>query len=176
MSQKTTKSIASTRFDRAIPFPKHMILQIVREVEEGLSRKEACAQYGMAYCTIGEWMIRYGSEIYQSNRKKIFSLQQKRNIINAIVEKRMTKNEACLAYKIRKNVLNAWVLKSKREDQELGKPNNFDMNVMADCAVDSCMEKELIHAKLKIKALETMIDIAEEQFKINIRKKSGAKQ
>ena len=31
-------------------------------------------------------------------------------------------------------------------------------------------------AKLKIAALETMIDLAEEQFKINIRKKYGAKQ
>ena len=176
MLQKTTKSIASTRSDRTSPFPKQMILHIVQQVEEGISRKEACAQYGMAYCTLGEWMTRYGSENYQSNRKRIFSLCQKRKIIDAIVENTMTKNEACLAYKIRKNVLNAWLLKCKREDHELVGPNNFDMNVMADPPADTCMEKELIHAKLKIKALETMIDIAEQQFKINIRKKSGAKQ
>ena len=37
-------------------------------------------------------------------------------------------------------------------------------------------QKELAEAKLKIAALETMIDIAEEQFKISIRKKPGAKQ
>ncbi len=37
-------------------------------------------------------------------------------------------------------------------------------------------EKELADAKLTIAALETMIDIAEEQFKISIRKKLGAKQ
>ncbi len=37
-------------------------------------------------------------------------------------------------------------------------------------------QKDLADAKLKITALETMIDIAEEQFKISIRKKSGAKQ
>ena len=38
------------------------------------------------------------------------------------------------------------------------------------------LKKALEEANLKIKALDTMIDIAEEQLKINIRKKSGARQ
>lgn len=38
------------------------------------------------------------------------------------------------------------------------------------------MEKELEHAQMKNIALETMIDVAEEQLKIKIRKKSGPKQ
>ncbi|MNF06951.1 hypothetical protein D3C87_1991320 [compost metagenome] len=38
------------------------------------------------------------------------------------------------------------------------------------------LQKALMEANLKIKALDTMIDIAEEQLKIDIRKKSGAKQ
>lgn len=37
------------------------------------------------------------------------------------------------------------------------------------------LQKELALAKAKIATLETMIDIAEEQFKIEIRKKSGTK-
>ena len=37
-------------------------------------------------------------------------------------------------------------------------------------------EKQLEHAQMKNIALETMIDIAEEQLKIVIRKKSGPKQ
>jgi hypothetical protein len=36
--------------------------------------------------------------------------------------------------------------------------------------------KKLQEAELKVKALNTMIDVAEEQFKISIRKKPGAKQ
>jgi hypothetical protein len=35
---------------------------------------------------------------------------------------------------------------------------------------------DLADAKLRVTALETVIDSAEEQFKISIRKKSGAKQ
>jgi len=38
------------------------------------------------------------------------------------------------------------------------------------------LEKDLENEKLRIKALNTMIDIAEKELKISIRKKSGAKQ
>lgn len=38
------------------------------------------------------------------------------------------------------------------------------------------MEKQLEEAQMKNTALETMIDVAEEQLKISIRKKSGPKQ
>ena len=38
------------------------------------------------------------------------------------------------------------------------------------------LERALQEAELKIKALNTLIDVAEEQLKIDIRKKSGAKQ
>ena len=37
-------------------------------------------------------------------------------------------------------------------------------------------EQELEYEKLRTKALNTLIDIAEEELKISIRKKSGAKQ
>jgi len=38
------------------------------------------------------------------------------------------------------------------------------------------LQQQLQEAQLKIAALETMIEIAEKQFKIEIRKKPGAKQ
>ena len=38
------------------------------------------------------------------------------------------------------------------------------------------LKQELTYEKLKSEALSEMIDIAEEEFKISIRKKSGAKQ
>ena len=38
------------------------------------------------------------------------------------------------------------------------------------------LQKALEEAQMKIKALNTLIDVAEEQLKIDIRKKSGAKQ
>ncbi len=38
------------------------------------------------------------------------------------------------------------------------------------------LQEQLAYANLKIAALNTLIDVAEEQLKINIRKKPGAKQ
>ena len=38
------------------------------------------------------------------------------------------------------------------------------------------LEKRLKRSELKVELLETMIDIAESQFNLDIRKKSGAKQ
>jgi transposase len=41
---------------------------------------------------------------------------------------------------------------------------------------NEALQKALQEAELKIKALNTLIDVAEEQLKIDIRKKSGAKR
>jgi len=38
------------------------------------------------------------------------------------------------------------------------------------------LQKQLSNSELKTEALETMIDIAEEELNISIRKKSGSKQ
>jgi transposase len=38
------------------------------------------------------------------------------------------------------------------------------------------LEIQLKHAELKSEMLETMIDLAEEEFKLDIRKKSGTNQ
>lgn len=46
-------------------------------------------------------------------------------------------------------------------------------NVAADT---QSLEEQLAYAQLKIQALETLIDIAEEKLNVDIRKKSGARQ
>ena len=56
----------------------------------------------------------------------------------------------------------------------------MDINEARSEAVSSedaaALKKALEQAELKIKALNTLIDVAEEQFKIPIRKKPGARQ
>lgn len=176
MTSKTTSHIRSKRINPTAQFHKKMILQIVREVEEGISRKEACDKYGMAYGTLGEWMRRYGSEYYQATKRTSFSVQQRRSITRAIGEGRMTKGEARLIHKMSKKTLNTWLHQAKQEENELVCFNPNDMAVKQINYPGIELPNELAEARLKIKALETMIDIAEEQFKIAIRKKSGAKQ
>lgn len=176
MSQKKYKSIPSTRDDRTSRFSKALVVQIVREVEEGLSRKEACSRYGMAYCTLGEWMSRFGSAEYRAGKRLHFSIHQRRGIVRAIQQKRMTKAEAHLIHKVGKKTLSTWLREAKQEDNDLVGFNQQNMTAKQIDYSGIELQHELAEARLKIKALETMIDIAEQQFKISIRKKSGAKQ
>jgi len=73
-----------------------------------------------------------------------------------------------------------WVREYKGENTELSSPKPDDMakNKPVDPkeAEILALKKALEYANLKIRALDTMIDIAEEQLKIDIRKKSGAKR
>lgn len=59
MSIKTVHQIRSTRTDSQFNFSEKQIVSIVEEVCNGLTRKEACIKYGIAYGTIGQWMKRY---------------------------------------------------------------------------------------------------------------------
>lgn len=173
---KKYKSIPSKRSDPGTRFHKQLILQIVREVEDGLPRKDACGKYEMAYSTLGEWMTRFGSAGYHASKRAHFSIHQRRSIVRALQEGRMTKDEAHLMHKVGKKTLTTWLREAVQEDNELVCFNHNDMAVKQIDYFGTELQNELAEARLKIKALETMIDIAEEQFKIAIRKKSGAKQ
>jgi transposase-like protein len=139
-------------------------MQIVQEVESGsLSPKQACIKYGMGYGTITVWMGKYGSVA----KRRVFTQQQKRSVVRSVIDGRVTKKEACIANQIEQGLLNVWIRKYKEESGELPTSN---------LETSASQTDELREAQLRIRALETMIDIAEEEFKISIRKKSGAKQ
>lgn len=176
MLVKKRNYINSTRSNPASQFDKRLIFQIVKEVEEGLPRKEACSIYGMAYCTMNEWIRKYASESYRSTQRGVFTDQQRRKIVRLIQDRKITKQQAQKLYKVGKKALNDWLLSAKKEEAELVRFNHNDMTIepINYSSAEAC--KQLKEANLKIKALETMIDIAEQQFKISIRKKSGAKQ
>src|SRR5882724_10714169 len=171
-----SKRSGSSKFER---FGKNFIRAVVKEVEEGLSKREACDKYGMSSAILYDWVVKYGSDASRVNRLPRFTAQQRRSIIRAIREGRMTIKEAKLAYKITgRDTVRRWIRESNQENAELtamNKPGKKSPpSKLSDQQRD--LQKELADAKLKIAALETMIDIAEEQLKINIRKKPGAKQ
>ena len=169
------KSIPSSRENPHLQFGRKKILQILQEIEGGLSRKEACQRYGMAYSTITEWFGLYGSEQYQAIKRRRFSVLQKRSIIQSVLVGRMTKDEACVAFKLSKKLLGSWILQFQRDSEAVVNNHSVmqDANTTTTAPTDPI---ELQQAKLKIEALETLIDIAEQELKISIRKKCGAKQ
>lgn len=162
-------------------YDKRLILKIVKEVEAGLPRKEAKRIYNLGKSSLDLWMNRFGSEHYHENlKRKSYTKLQKRTIVTSIEQGRMTIKEAQTAYSIKtEKTIRDWLLHYKEEKVDLciemrpqmakDKPSSKDLEKEA-------LHKALQEAELKIKALNTLIDVAEEQLKIDIRKKSGAKQ
>jgi transposase len=156
-------------------FSRHCITQVLAELESGYSRTETCEKYGIGHTTLREWIVRYGSKEYLATTKQWFTDQQRRSVVRNVVEGRMTIPEANLAYKIKgKRTISGWI---KKYDL-----NNDDIDLKQSIMVPSSdslqqdLQKALTASRLKVLALETMIDVAEQELKIKIRKKSGARQ
>ena len=89
----------------------------------------------------------------------------------------MSVQEVQAAYHIASgSTVRRWVRVYKQQNRELTvlHQSSSDMSSLPDTT--NQQDKELQQAKLKIAALEAMIDVAEQHYTISIRKKPGAKQ
>ena len=177
MTKKSSKHVGSTRSNPQAKFSKKQIETIVEQIESGdLSRTEACHKYGMAYGTVLDWMKRNSSS---SAAKRVqLSPQQRRQVASAVVEGRMTIAEAQAAYNIASgSTVRRWGRVYKQQNRELTALHQSSPQMPASTdTTTNQQDKELQQARLKIAALETIIDVAEQHFNISIRKKPGAKQ
>lgn len=162
-------------------FSKQTILEVVHALERGATRREIINRYGMAKSTLSEWMREYGSPAYHASIKPL-SVTDRRSLVRGIEEGRMTPAEAKAAYNLSSTrVVKRYLREAEKEKAELQRiATLMDKNEVRSEAISSedikALKKALEEAELKIKALNTLIDIAEDQFKIPIRKKPGAKQ
>lgn len=160
---------------------KQIIKEAVANVESGISRLLVCKDYRISMSCLSNWMRLYGSEDYHRNKPHSFTVQQKRSILRHIEQGEMTMRQAMSVYNTGESTIYSWHRQCKQEDTALNAANTSVMQKLSTntnlSGTNSLeLEKALAEAKLKIAALETMIDLAEQQFKIKIRKKSGAKQ
>lgn len=177
MESKETEFIYSERSSVKQKFDKRLIQHIVDLVEQGVPRRDLIQRYGMASCTLGDWVRRYGANIPKYKR---YTQAEKRSVIRAI-ESGMSVKQAQIAFNISyPGVIRSWIKKFKQENADLSVPKPIEMaKRTTGTSQDSelkALQKALEEANLKIRALDTMIDIAEEKLKIDIRKKSGARQ
>lgn len=175
------QEVYASREHKQSRYDKRLILKVVKEVEAGLPRKEANRIYGLGKSTLHGWMRDYGSLNYQQNiKRKSFSNLQKCTVLTAIEQGRMSIKEAQTAYGIKtEKIIRTWLTLYKAEKVELcviTEPVMAKKTKPFSAAHAEALQKALEEAELKIKALKTLIDVAEEQLKIDIRKKSGAKQ
>jgi transposase len=178
MSLENDKKELPARKTQRGHFDKLVIQKIVEAIEGGMPRSEVCLIYGVSRSTVCGWMREYGSASYQVSKKGQLNNAQKRSMIRAIREGRMTLQEAKLAYNMKSYTAVLTILRQDQEKSELEATMDTKDKAIpqGEDEEKKALKKALEEAELKIKALNTLIDVAEDQFKIPIRKKPGAKQ
>ena len=174
-----TKENFVKRANKHDVFDIRLIKEIVKSIEGGLPRNAAIARHGMSKSALSIWMNKYGSADYHADKRRIFSSSEKRSVLRAL-ESGMTTREVQISFGIKNpGIIRAWYRAAYQENAELSCSINSSMAKQPVTSQNDelkILQEALAQAELKIKALDTMIDIAEEQLKINIRKKSGARQ
>jgi transposase len=120
-------------------------------------------------------------------RKDVYEAAFKRKLCEELLGGTITAAEISRKYNIPgSGTVTRWAMRYQEErtglvilqgmEEDTKEAGNDNMQLPPDCAVQiAALKKELEGAKLRATVLETMIDIAEEEFKIEIRKKYGTK-
>lgn len=107
-----------------------------------------------------------------------FPVSFKRWISREIESGKISAKEAIELFSIKTGTIYDWVDRyslGKEVSLAIMTPQEKQEKALLEKRIKE-LEKALDYAKLKNIAVETMIDIAEKQFKISIRKKAGPKQ
>lgn len=179
METKKERRDTTERKSVAHFYDQRLIRAIVQAVEDGTPRFELCQRHGCSKATLVRWINRYGSADSQQFKRRIYKPSEKRSVLRAIASG-MSVKEARISYGVTNNaIIYSWMKEHDRENDDLSMVNPAPMaKHVKNKETDEvkALREALAFAQLKIKALDTMIDLAEEQFKIDIRKKSGARQ
>lgn len=102
-------------------YDKRLISKIVKEVENGLPRKEAIRIDDLGKSSLDGWMRTYGSLEYQEQTKrKTYTNLQKSTIVTAIEQGRLTIRDAKIAYNIKsEKSIRDWIKHYKSEKFEI---------------------------------------------------------
>lgn len=162
-------------------YDKSVIKKSLSLLKKGYSKREVCEKLNVSLTAIGKWMVKYNVEDISSPRLTRLSSLQRRSIALQILQGSLTISEANVLYQIRgHDTIAKWIRLIKEENIDISTlkadiVQEEDLTKPVDGELEA-LKKALSEAQLKITALNTLIDVAEEQLNINIRKKSGAKQ
>ncbi|MDO7744934.1 MAG: hypothetical protein MUP99_14220 [Pedobacter sp.] len=178
MSDQNEEIAYLKRKSKRSPYDPRLVLKIVKLIESGIPRRAIEEEYGVTHNSLTKWLRAHGSSHYKSQMKKFYSSPEKRSVVRA-VEGGMSLKEAEVSFALSKTTIQRWLTVFKEENTEISVSTSTDMakkKTDPSAAEIKALQQALSEANLKIKALDTLIDIAEEQLKIDIRKKSGARQ
>jgi transposase len=147
--------------------------QLVEAIESGVySFEQARERYGIKQETLVNWMRLYSSNPnYHSGR--YFTKEQKQQILLEAEQPGVTVISVCRKYQISPNTIEKW----RKKYCFAGSSNQaIRPGMEINTAQINELNGTIRELKLKVLALETMIEIAERECNYPIRKKCGTKQ
>lgn len=182
MTIPTDQKDKSKFYSRRDVYDKATIKKSLLDLEKGATWAEVCEKHGMSSATLHKWIHKHGSPELQHKKYSSYTLLQRKAIVSSIERGLITIHQAKLTYGIKgHDTIQKWIRMFKGEKIDISVANSVIMKKPAlspqNLPTDvETLQKALEDAQLKIAALNTLIDVAEDQLKIKIRKKPGAKQ
>lgn len=165
------------------PYDIRFIRCIVKEIEEGLPLRAAREKYNLKKGTLDYWIRLHGQPGARPVLRRNLSIQDKRTILRAIASRGLSVKDASVAYQVSVTAIRVWQKQFKGENEELSISNQEQLSKKKTKQLSGTnseqvrqLQQQLAEAQLKLAALNTLIDVAEEHLKINIRKKPGGRQ
>jgi transposase-like protein len=107
--------------------------------------------------------------------KKHHSQSFRKQLVLTVLQEELTLREAEKRFGISNQTISRWVLRHYDEIEQTNVIGSMNHSFIPSPDFNE-YESKLRQAQLKITALETMIELAEQTYKIAIRKNSGTKQ
>jgi len=176
--KEENEEMSSFRKSKRDHFETGLREELIKKIEAGTPRSVIVYQYGVSRAAISKWMRNHVSEECQSkHRRPALTKVEKRSIVRSIAHGSLTPYAARQAHGISGDTLNKWLKESVKENTELALLDPFEMKEKPPAQPGlpdpekEALKKALQEAQLKISALNTLIDVAEDGLKIAIRKK-----
>lgn len=150
-----------------------VIMTLVEDVEKNkISFEEVQKKYGhVKLYTLKKWVEVYGSGSFTTKHRTI-AVDTKLQAVYELESGELTLKQVMRKYKVSDNTVKLWQ-KKYAGSSDKSKPALDEQLQELD---ERAAQKQIAELKLKIYGLETMIDVAEKQYHIAIRKKFGTKQ
>lgn len=157
--------------------PEHVKIEAVKELESGvLSIKEAMLKYEvLSRSTITKWLKEYSQED-KYNPVRHSTESERRGVVKDIESGLISKAEAAKQNNKSIYTIDNWMRFYSCKVNLASKKGQMDSIDRSGQVVINELEQALKEAQLKINGLETLIDISEQEYQLDIRKKFGAKQ
>jgi len=164
---------------------KQFIAKVVKEVLKGKPKRVVQLKYGLKRTTLNYWLKDTDLAVDTRCIGPRVKIELKRSVVRAVTTGRLSMREAQVTYGVKKaKTIEGWIKELEQENTDLVQSNEAWMKKNKSNKKDTtpsnpdikALQKALEDAQLKVAALNTLIDVAEEQLNINIRKKPGAKQ